>query len=434
MTEYVSVGPARHEPVVDVAAEDHSHRRIWWWLLLVGPGLMVMLADSDAGSVITAAQSGAQYRYQLVACQLALIPILYVVQEITVRLGLVTGRGHGALIRSVFGLPWGLVSAVTLFVACVGALITEFAGLAGVGELIGLPRIASIGAPTLALVGLVLAGRYRRVELVGITIGALELLFIPAAIIARPDPHALLSGLAHPVTFSAPYLTLLAANVGAVIMPWMVFYQQGAVIDKDKRGLGLPRALRAARLDTALGAVATQLVMIAVVVAIAATIGTAQPGASLNTVGDIATGLIPFFGRDAAIWLFGLGMIGASVVAALVVALAGAWGLSEVLGWRHSLNDSPNCAVGFYTLAVVGTLIGAVLVLVWPNLVQLSVEVEVMNACLLPIVLGFLLALERKALPERLRMRGAWRVVTYLLSGLVIVLGLYTIVQTFIGG
>lgn len=421
------------EPTSVVAASGARARRPRaWWLLILGPGLMVMLADTDAGSVITAAQSGARYGYQLVLCQVVLIPILYVVQEITLRLGLVTGQGHGALIRRVFGTGWALLSAVTLFVACVGALITEFAGLAGVGALVGLPRVVSICVPTAALVILVLTGRYRRVEAVGITVGALELLFIPAAILGHPDPHALAAGLAHPLRLSSDYLMLVAANVGAVIMPWMVFYQQGAVIDKGRHGLPLRAALRSARLDTALGSVVTQVVMIAVVVAVAATIGTTSPGASLGSIGDIATALTPFLGRGA-VWLFGLGMVGAAVVAALVVALAGAWGMSEVLAWRHSLNDSPRRAVGFYTLTVLGTLTGAVLVLAWPNLVDLSVEVEVMNSCLLPIVLGFLLTLERRALPAELRMRGARRVTTYLLAGLVMALGLYTAATTLTG-
>ena len=322
---------------------------------------------------------------------------------------------------------------MTLFVASVGALLTEFAGLAGVGALVGLPRGVSIGVPALAIVVLVLLGRYRRVEVVGIAIGALELLFIPAAIIARPNAQEMLQGLGNPIQFDTGYLTLLAANVGAVIMPWMVFYQQGAVIDKGRRGLGLRQALRSSRLNTAIGAVVTQLVMVAIVVVTAATIGARDPGASLNSIGDIAAGLTPFLGRTNAVLLFGLGMVGASVVAALVVALAGAWGMSEVLGWRHSLNDSPRQALGFYGLAVLGLLAGAVPVLLWPDLIGLSVDVEVMNSMLLPIVLGFLLALERKALPPQMQMRGAWRLTTYLLSGIVMALGVYTVLQTLLG-
>ncbi|MGA7836123.1 MAG: divalent metal cation transporter [Acidimicrobiales bacterium] len=393
----------------------------------VGPGLMVMLADTDAGSVVTAAQSGAKFHYALIAPELVLIPVLYVVQEMTVRLGLTTQRGHGALINEMFGRRWAVVSAAALFVACVGALITEFAGVAGVGELVGVPRWGSVGVCALALVTLLLLGRYRRIEHVGIAVGALELLFLPAALFAHPSVGALVHGMAHPIVMSGGYMTLLAANVGAVIMPWMIFYQQEAVIDKGRHGLDARSALRFARLDTATGAVVTQLIMVAIVIATAATIGVSSHGHSLNSIGDIASALTPFLGHRTAVLFFGLGMVGASLVAALVVTLAGAWGISEVLGWRHSLNDSPRRAVGFYGLAVAGVVIGGAAVLVAPNLVNLSVDIEVLNACLLPVVLGFLIALERRALPPALRMHGVRRVMAYAMTSVVIVFGLVTI-------
>ncbi len=385
-----------------------------------------MLADTDAGSVITAAQSGATFRYVLILPELLLIPVLYLVQEMTVRLGLATKRGHLALIRDVFGEGWATVAAVTMLVACVGALVTEFAGVAGVGALVGLARWQTVSISALALIALVLLGRYRRVEHVGIAIGALELLFIPAALAAHPHLGQIAHDLARPWSGGGGFATLLAANVGAVIMPWMVVYQQTAVTERGRRGLDPARALRAARVDTAVGAVLTQVIMVAVVVASAATLG-GRAANPLRSVGEIAAALTPFLGRSRAVLFFGLGMIGASIVAALVVSLAGAWALSEARGWRHSLNDSPTRAPGFYALAVGGILAGAALVLAAPNLVNLSVDVEILNACLLPIVLGLLLALERRALPTALRMRGARRVVTYALVGVIIALGLGTV-------
>jgi Mn2+/Fe2+ NRAMP family transporter len=400
---------------------------------MVGPGLMVMLADTDAGSVITAAQSGARFRYAFVLPELLLIPVLYVVQEMTVRLGLVTRQGHGALIRQTFGFGWALLSAGTLFVACTGALVTEFAGIAGVGELVGIPKWISIGVACSALVALVLLGRYRRIEHVGIAVGALELLFLPAAFLAHPHVGSVIGAVADPLHANGSYLTLLAANVGCVIMPWMVFYQQAAVVDKETRGLDLHTALRSSRLDTGAGAVVTQAVMVAVVVATGATIGAVGRGRALSGIGEIAASLTPFLGRGRAIVLFGLGLVGAGLVAALVVTLAGAWGISEVLGWKHSLNDSPARAAGFYGLAIAGAAAGAALVVLAPNLVNLSIDVEVMNACLLPVVLGFLLLLERRALPAELRMRGVRRVTTYALTTLVIAFGFVTVALVLTG-
>lgn len=400
---------------------------------VIGPGLVVMLADTDAGSVITAAQSGAQYGYRLLVWEIALIPALYVVQEITVRLGLATGSGHGELIRASFGRRWAVLSAATLSVACVGALVTEFTGLAGVAALVGLPRYVPVGTGAAGIAVLIMTGRCRRVVRIGLALGAMELLFIPAAVLAHPHGPALMQGLGDPLQASTPYLTMLAANVGAVIMPWMVFYQQQAVSDMGHRGFTRREALRLARLDTAAGSVVTQLVMIAILVAAAATVGVIRPGASLTSVADIASGLTPVLGRAGTLILFGLGVIGAASVAAVVVALAGAWGAAEALGWRHSLNDPLSRAPRFYGLAAAGLAVGAVLALLSPDPAGLSVGVEVLNACLLPIVLGFLLALERRALPSAMRMRGTRLAVTYVLTGAIIAFGVYTAMRIVAG-
>ncbi|OBG25564.1 NRAMP family divalent metal transporter [Mycobacterium sp. 852002-51057_SCH5723018] len=395
-------------------------------LTVWGPGLVVMLADTDAGSLITASQSGAQWGYRMVLPQLILMPILYVVQEMTVRLGIVTKRGHGALIRERFGRFWAWISAFTLFASAIGALLTEFAGVAGVGELFGVSRWVSVPVATAALLGLALTGSYRRVERIGLAIGAAELAFLVAMVMSRPDPEALLNGLKSMPLGNSSYLLLIAANVGAVIMPWMVFYQQGAVVDKHLS----VATIRQARHDTAAGAVLTQLIMIAVVVTMASTIGKHNGEATLNTVGQIATSLTPYLGHVGGTVLFGLGMLGAALVAAIVASLAGAWGLSEVFGWRHTLNQRPNRATAkFYITYALAHLIGAALVLASVDLVNLAVDVEVMNALLLPIVLGLLLALEARALPEEWRMRGVHKYVARALCLLVMGFGLYMVPQ-----
>ena len=408
------------------------HRR---WLVivatLIGPGMLVMLADTDAGSVITAAQSGALYRFGFVLPELLLIPILYVVQEITVRVGLSTGKGHGALIREYFGAPWAYAAAVTLLVACAGALVTEFAGVAGVGLLVGLPKAVTVGAAALGLTSLIIFGRYRRIEVIGIVVGALELLFVVAAFDARPNVVALARSLGGNWTFSHGYATLLAATVGAVIMPWMIFYQQEAVIDKGYRERGRA-GLADARTNTMIGAAVTQVIMIAIVVVTGATLGTLHEGRPLNDIGAIASALTPFLGHRDAVVFFGLGMVGASVVAALVVSVAGAWGIAEVFGWQHSLNDRPASAPGFYAVAVAGIVVSALTVVVARNLVGLAVDVEVMNAALLPVVLTFLVLLERR-LPAPVRMRGARRVLAYAMIAVVVAVGFVTIASVVHG-
>jgi Mn2+/Fe2+ NRAMP family transporter len=385
-----------------------------------------MLADTDAGSLITASQSGAQWGYRMVLPQLILMPILYVVQEMTVRLGIVTGRGHGALIRERFGRGWAWLSAFTLFASVIGALLTEFAGVAGVGELFGISRWVSIPVATAVLLALALTGSYRRVERIGLAIGAAELAFLVAMVMARPRPEALLEGLSSMPLSNPSYLLLVAANVGAVIMPWMIFYQQGAVIDKQLSAA----TIRQARYDTATGAVLTQVIMIAVVVTVAATIGPHNGEAALETVGQISDALTPYLGRIGGTILFGLGMLGAAMVAAIVASLAGAWGLSEVFGWRHTLNERPNGETAkFYITYALAHIVGAALVLGSVDLVNLAVDVEVMNALLLPIVLGLLLALESRALPEQWRMRGLRKHTTRALCLVVMGFGLYMVPQ-----
>ncbi|ORV81871.1 NRAMP family metal ion transporter [Mycobacterium interjectum] len=419
-------------PVADASDESSaaaSRRGRWlrWGLLTVwGPGLVVMLADTDAGSLITASQSGAQWGYRMVLPQLILMPILYVVQEMTVRLGVVTKKGHGALIRERFGRFWAWISAFTLFASAIGALLTEFAGVAGVGELFGVSRWVSIPVATTALLALALTGSYRRVERIGLVIGSAELAFLVAMLMARPEPKALVDGLKSMPLGNSSYLLLIAANVGAVIMPWMVFYQQGAVVDKHLS----VATIRQARHDTAAGAVLTQLIMISVVVTVASTIGAHGGQGALNTVGDIANALTPYLGRVGGTVLFGLGMLGAALVAAIVSSLAGAWGLSEVFGWKHTLNQRPNRATAkFYITYGLAHVIGAVLVLASVDLVNLAVDVEVMNALLLPIVLGLLLALEARALPEEWRMRGPRKYIAWTLCLVVMGFGLYMVPQ-----
>ena len=388
-----------------VAALPRTNARVPTWaafLAVLGPGLVVMLADTDVGSVLTAAQSGAQWGYQLLALQLLLVPILYVAQELTVRLGIFTGKGHGELIRECFGAPWAWGSVGGLAVASAGAILTEFSGVAGVGELFGVPRLWSLALAAGFLLMVVWTGSYRRVERIAIALGLFELIFIWVALRAPVHGGQLARGLVQVPLHNHGWWYLVAANIGAVIMPWMVFYQQSAVADK---GL-LPEQYAAARWDTAFGALVTQLIMAAVLVAAAAALWAGHRSPVLNTVAQVAQALTPVLGATLGHTLFGLGLLGAAMVAAIVVALAAAWGFGEVTGYKHSLEHHPFEAPWFYAVFTLGVIGGAVIVALVPDLVALSIGVEVMNALMLPMVLGFLVALAVKALPPEHRLRG----------------------------
>ena len=388
--------------------------------VVAGPGLVVMLADTDAGSVITAAQSGAQWGYQLLLLQLILVPILFVVQELTVRLGIVSGKGHGDLIQQHFGRSWALLSVGTLVVACIGALLSELSGLAGVGLIFGVPESLTMIIIVGGLIIMVYTGSYVSVERIALCIGAFELVFLVVAWHAHPDPAAMLSGSLSIPWREPGYLYLVAANIGAVIMPWMVFYQQSAVVEKKL----MTEHLRAARWDTAFGAIITQVIMAAVLIATAATLGKENAGISLDTVQQIAQAITPFLGEGAGKILFAMGMIGSALVATIVVTLTAARTLGEVLGVKHSLNHTPREAPWFYGIYTLSLIAGGTFVASGINLVSLSIGVQVMNALLLPIVLGFLYLLARR-LPEPYRLKGGYAVVVALVIVLTAGFGVY---------
>jgi Mn2+/Fe2+ NRAMP family transporter len=404
------------------AAPRRPYRLDWrHFAAVAGPGLVVMLADTDAGSIITAAQSGAEWGYGLLLLQVALVPILFVVQELTVRLGIVTRKGHAELIRDQFGRGWAWLSVGTLVVSCIGALLSELSGLAGVGLLIGVPAPLTMTLVVAALIFMAYRGSYLSVERIAIAVGLFELVFLAVAWRAQPGLADLAAGSIDIAWRDPKYLYLVAANIGAVIMPWMVFYQQSAVVEKKLTLEDQP----AARLDTAFGAVLTQVIMAAVLIATAATLSGRTESGALDTVQQIAQAITPFLGDVTGKLLFGLGLAGSALVATIVVTLTAARTLSEVLGVKHSLAHEPHEAPWFYGIYAATLVAGALIVVSGVNLVSLSVGVQVMNALLLPIVLGFLYLLARR-LPEPHRLKGGYAVVVALVIAASVVFGVYS--------
>jgi Mn2+/Fe2+ NRAMP family transporter len=408
--------------------------KAWWrsllrFLAIAGPGTIVMFADTEAGSITTAATSGAQFGMKLLLLQLLLIVPLYVVQEMTVRLGTVTGKGHARLIRERYGLGWAWVSLGTMLVTNVAALITEFAGIAGAARIFGLsPNLLVLTAAAL-LIAVILTASYKRAEAFALALCLLELLFFPAAWAAHPSLHTIVGeGIfgGQPLGNGA-YLLLIASNIGAVIMPWMIFYQQSATVDKGLTADDLPYA----RLDTAFGAVVTQGIMCAVVIATAATLYVHH--VQVSDAAHAALALVPLVGRFAGV-AFGAALIGASMLGAFVVALATAWAFGEAFEWNCSLNDSCLKAKRFYGLYIACVAIAAAVVLI-PNLplVQLTVNVEAFNGFVLPIVLGFLLFLvnDPAILGERRNTLPA-NAVTFTLAGVIVALGAWMGIATLL--
>jgi Mn2+/Fe2+ NRAMP family transporter len=358
-------------------------------LAAIGPGLLVMLADNDAGSVITAAQSGARWGYRLLLLQFLLLPVLVAVQELAARLGLLTGRGFAELVRLRFGRPLSMLAVATLLVSCFGALVTQMSGLAGIGQLYGVPVWLSIAITVAFVLAMVLTGSYRSVELVAIALGLFGLAFLLVAWRSHPDPAAMLRQLAEMPLGNRDYLYLVAANLGTCIMPWAVFYQQSALIDK-----ALPhQALRWVRLDIVVGACVCQLITAAVLVAAAAALGGHVGGVGLESVPQLATAFTSVLGETMGRSVFALALSGCALVAAIVVCLSAAWAVGEAVGVRHSLEHHPREAPLFYLGFAALLVIAGGLVASGVNLVRLSIATGVVNAILLPVVLALLYVL-----------------------------------------
>jgi Mn2+/Fe2+ NRAMP family transporter len=388
------------------------------WIAVGGPGLLVMLADADAGNVVTAAQAGARWGLRLLPLLLLLIPLLYMVQELTVRLGIYTRRGHGELIRERFGPGWAWLSLMGLVAATIASLVTEFTGVAGVGELYGLSRSLTLPIATAALLAVVATGSYRRVERTALLIGLFEVAFLVVAWVARPNLATLAKEAVDWPLGDREFLYMTAAIVGAVFNPWMIFYQQSAVADKKLR----PDDLKAARCDTAIGAVLTQCLTGAVLVAAADKL---RGQGTLSSVGEISNALTPLLGENVGRALFGAGVLGASLVAAIVSSLALAWGVGEIAGYRHSLEYRPFEAKWFYGVYTTCAVGAAALVWFASDLVWLNIAAQVLNVFLLPLVIGLLVALSVTALPEPTRPRGLYLWILIGVSASVMILGFY---------
>ena len=376
-----------------------------------------MLADNDAGSVITAAQSGARWGYRLLLLQVAIFPLLFVVQELCVRLGLATGKGFGELVRLRFGRKLGALSAATLLLSCFGALVTQISGIAGVGQLFGIPIWQTTSLVVALTLLMVWTGSYHTVERIAIFFGLFGLAFVTVAWKARPEPQHILAQLSQfPVT-DAAFLYLVAANLGTSVMPWTVFYQQSALIDK---GLSI-EDLRVARIDTLVGALVCQILTASVLVAAAATLGAHAGIGELDNIPEIAHAFTSALGGAYGRIVFAVALSGCAMVALIVVCLSAAWAAGEAIGRRHSLEHHPAEALPFYA-AFTAMLAGAGLVVCSSvSLVRLAIATGVANAVLLPLVLGCLYHLARTELPPRLRLQGRYaRVVatTFVLTAL----------------
>ena len=369
----------------------YKFRKYWkaiqLYLVIAGPGLVVMVADNDAGGITTYAATGAKYGYNLIWFLLILIPVAYYVQEMTVRLGAVTKRGHAEAIFDGFGAFWGWFSLIDLMIVDWLTLVTEFIGMTAALNIFGIPPWLTV-AGVVALMGtIVLNGRYWTWEKIALLFCALNLIYIPSAFIIHPSVSDILrKGLIpnFPGGFNGELFFFLMANIGTTIAPWMLFFQQSAVVDKGMLEKDIPWG----KFDTFLGSVLTVVVAIFIVVVT----GTILKGVDIDSASQAAELLLKtnhYVGTFMAIGLFDAGLLGA-----ICISLASSWAFGEIFGWAHSLNTKIKEAPWFYASYFL-TLITAGLVVLIPGapLVLITLFVQVVAVTLLPAALVFLILL-----------------------------------------
>ncbi len=377
--------------VLRARAAGRSLRLIW---LLAGPGVLVMLGENDGPSMVSYATTGATYGVGFfVPFILATFVMAYIVQEMTVRLGVATGRGHAELIFQRFGPFWGYFAMGDLVFGNVLTLVTEFIAIQAGGLYFGVPAWISVLFGLAMIIGSLGLRRYATWERLLMGLAAFNLLFIPAALLAHPDGHALAHAIANwgplPGGFNTAFVTLILANIGATVTPWMIFFQQSAVVDKGLTRADLPQG----RIDTAMGALIAAVAAIATVVATAPLFAHHIDVSNFASGADFATALRPFIGTTGAT-LFALGIIEAGLVAAMTISTSSSYALAETIAAKHSLNLDFTQGRLFYGAAISSAVVaGAIVLIPGAPLLAMTLTVNVVATLLMAPALLFLLLL-----------------------------------------
>ena len=359
------------------------------YLAAAGPGLIAANAGNDAGGVATYASAGAQFGYRPLFF-MVVITIGYVcVQEMVARLAAHTGKGLGALIREQFSLRLSAFAIVAFAIANIGLVVTEFAGIGAAFELFGVSRYLSVPLAAVAIWALVMLGSYRYAERIFLLMSLVFITYPIAMILGHPDWHAVVANTFVPHFLrSSAFILVGVALIGTTITPYIQLYTAGAVVD---RGIG-PDEYKYERVDAVSGAILSDLVSMFIIIATASVLG--GTGA-LTSAAQAAKALEPLAGRWAED-LFGLGLLGASALAAAVVPLSTSYALAETVGVERSVSKTFREAPLFLGLFTAQIIVGSAVVLIPGNLFTLIINAQVLEGVITPITLVFLLVLANR--------------------------------------
>jgi len=363
-------------------------RRLLAYIAILGPGMITANAGNDAGGIATFATVGADFGYSLLWILIPITISLGIVQEMCARMGAVTGKGLADLIRERFGVRWTALIMLALLVANAGVTVSEFVGIAAASELFGVSHYISVPFAAILVWFLIVKGSYKRVERVFLLMSLVFLGYIVSAFLSRPDWGAVAVGFVKPeFKLEHAFLFTFVAVIGTTISPYMQVYVQSSVVDKGVT----PDDYAKTKLDVWVGTIFAMLIVFFIIVSTAATLHKA--GIQVSSATEAAQALRPLAGRYAQT-LFGLGLFGASMLAAGVLPLATAYSISEALGFEkgvsRSFREAPIFLGTFTFLVAVGAAIAIV-----PNLplIRVLLVTQVINGLLLPIVLFAVLRL-----------------------------------------
>lgn len=356
------------------------------FLSVMGPGIITANVDNDAGGITTYSLAGSQFGYDLLWTFIPMIIALAVIQEMGVRMGIVSGKGLADLIREKVGIKLTFLMMIALLLANFGNVLAEFSGIAVSTGIFNVPRFIALPLAAFFVWLLVVKGTYKSVEKVFLLASALYFSYIIAGFLAQPDWGLAAQSMIMPqISLNAAYITMVIGLVGTTIAPWMMFYIQSSVVEK---GISL-KNLKYSKMDAVLGAIVVNIVAFFIVIACAATIH--PTGIQVNNVADVSMALAPLAGQYASI-LFAFGFLNASLFAASILPLSTAYYVCESLGFEAGVSKSFREAPIFHGLYL-GLIVLAVLIILIPSVPLLSILYlsQVANGLLLPFVLILML-------------------------------------------
>jgi NRAMP (natural resistance-associated macrophage protein)-like metal ion transporter len=361
------------------------------FLSVLGPGIITGSVDNDAGGITTYSVAGATYGYNVLWTLLPCLLVLIVIQEMNARMGIVTGKGLADLIRENAGVKVTFFIFIFLVIADIGNTTTEFAGVAGSMQALGVSKYVAVPISAIAVWILVVKGTYKSAEKIFLVFSVFLLSYIVSAIMGKPDWAKVASAMVMPkATFDFAYIVMVIGLVGTTIAPWMQFYMQSAVIEK---GLTLDR-YKYTMMDVVVGAIMTVVVAFFIIVACASTLHV--QGVQIREAKDAALALGPLAGKAASV-IFAAGLFVASIFSATILPIATAFYVCEAFGFEAGIDKKWSQAPEFYWLftIIVAVAVGVILLPRSP-LIQITIWTQVFNGVLLPVVLICMLIIINK--------------------------------------